>query len=274
MEYVGGDSIYEVYIDTYFLFNFWMNLWVLFLCRFFIHSKVKTIRIIAASFLAAFGEAVVLCIPGGQGGIKLMAGFGGITAFVIAWLFRPGNLKYYYKVLMYSYMSALMLGGSFLILENILGKIKISFAVWEIVIVFLFVFIKKIYGNIEKKNDFCQIVLVFSEEEKCVLTALIDSGNGLLEPISKMPVSIVEERAIEPFKKYLQEEKFRLVPFYSVGNRKGILEAYFIEEMEIRGEGEVCRIKHPIIAVTKDLISVNKEYQMILHPELIKQGGM
>ena len=54
-----------------------MNLWVLFLCRFLVHSKVKTTRIVAASFWAAFGEALILCIPGGRGRLKLILGFAG-----------------------------------------------------------------------------------------------------------------------------------------------------------------------------------------------------
>ena len=40
--------------------------------------------------------------------------------------------------------------------------------------------------------------------------------------------------------------------------------------MEIRKDGEMILIKNPIIAITKDVISENEKYQMILHPELIK----
>lgn len=273
IEPMGGDSIYQIYIDTYFLFNFWMNLWVLFLCRFLLHSQVKTVRIIAASFMAALGECMILCFPIGSGGFKLIAGFGTVTALVVVWLFRPGSLRHYYKILVYCYLSALVLGSTLLILENLMMERGLSLITGGVLIVVLFILIKKIYVKISSKSDFCQVKLILSGQEKCVLTALVDSGNGLREPISKKPVSLVEERVIAQYKKYFQEEKFRIVPFHSVGNEKGILEAYFIQEMEIRKAGEKIVIKNPIIAITKEVISENERYQMILHPELIRQGG-
>lgn len=251
-----------------------MNLWVLFLCRFFVHSKAKNVRVFTASFLAAIGQVMVFCIPGGRGRLKLILGFGGITAIIVAWLFRPEGWKYYYKLLISSYMSALSLGGVFLVLENILGGKNVSFTFWGILVVFIYFIAKRIYVKLGRKNDFCKVVLFFSKEESCELTALVDSGNGLIDPISKTLVSIVEEKEILSFKKYLKEEKIRLIPFHSVGNKKGILEAYFIDKMEIRKDGEIDVINQPMIAITKDVISVNERYQMILHPELVKQGGI
>ncbi len=274
IEPIGGDSIYQIYIDTYFLFNFWMNLWVLFLCRFLLHSKVKALRIIAASSLAALGEAAILCFPIGNGNLKLILGFGTVTALVVAWLFRPGSLRYYYKILIYCYLSALILGSVLLILQTAMKKTELSVTTGGGLMVILFVLIKRICIKINKKSDFCQVTLVLSEQEQCNLMALIDSGNGLVEPISRNPVSLVEERVIGQYKKFLKEERFRLVPFHSVGNEKGILEAYFIDKIEIRKDGEIILIKNPIIAITKDVISANERYQMILHPELIRQGGL
>ena len=58
--FTGGDDIYQIYIDTYFLFNFWMNLWVLFLCRFLLHSKVSKKRIWVAALGASLGEVLVV----------------------------------------------------------------------------------------------------------------------------------------------------------------------------------------------------------------------
>jgi len=68
----------------------------------------------------------------------------------------------------------------------------------------------------------------------------------------------------------LRKENFRIVPFHSVGKDRGILEAYFIEKMEIKKEGEHIVIEKPMIAITKDNISGKKEYQMILHPALLE----
>ena len=251
-----------------------MNLWVLFLCRFFLHSKVKAKRIVAASIGASLGEVLVVCIPIGNAGLKLIGGMGAVTAVVVAWLFRPENLKYYYKLLVYSYLSALLLGSMFLILETVWGQKKISLRVWGIGTVILFVFITKIYGKVSGKSEFSEVLLKFGQNEVCRVNALVDSGNGLIEPISKTPVSLVEEKVVEPYKEYFQKEKFRVIPYHSIGNSHGILEAYFIEKMEIKKDGESIIIENPLIAVTEENISVNKRYQMILHPTILKQGGI
>ena len=226
-----------------------------------------------AAFLAALGESVLLCIPLGAGVMKLILGFGGITAFIVAWLFRPGSWKYYQKMLIYSYLAATLLGGVFIVLENIWGQTKISLKVWIFLVVFLYIFMKKIFSKISVKNDFCNVVLSFTEKEQCNIRALVDSGNGLIDPISRQPVSIVEERAIAQYKEVLQREKIRVIPYHSVGNSAGILEAYFMEKMQIEKDGEKIELKNPLIAITKDVISVNEGYQMILHPIILKQGG-
>lgn len=251
-----------------------MNLWVLFLCRFFIHSSVKKSKVIIAALLTALGEVFIVCVPGGNSGVKIILGFGGITAFVVYWLFRPKSRQYFYKLLIYSYLAIFILGGILILLESIFGKKEVSMISWGILVVFLVFLIKNVYIKINTKSDFYQVVLTLSGNSQCHVTALVDSGNGLIDPISKIPVSIIEERVIERYKEELREEKFRLIPFHSVGKDRGILEAYFIEKMEIKNEGENKIIYQPIIAITKDTISTNKNYQMILHPNILKQGGI
>lgn len=271
---IGGDSIYKIYVDTYFLFNFWMNLWVLFLCRFFIHSNVKKKKVVFAAFLMGVGEVLVLCVPFGNSSIKILLGFGGITAWIIYWLFRPKSRPYFLKLLTYSYFAIFLLGGLLILTETFLGRKKVSMFSWGIAVVLLVVLLEKIYIKINTKSEFREVILTFSEQRQCIVKALVDSGNGLTEPISKKPVSVVNENAVEEYKNLFQEEKFRLIPFHSVGEKQGILEAYFIEKLEIKNEGENVIVQNPIIAITKDGVSANETYQMILHPALLKQGGL
>ena len=227
-----------------------------------------------AAFLASVAEVLILCIPYGNSLIKIAGGFGGVTVLVIYLLFRPGSREYFYRIFLCFYMAVFILGGTLLLLESVLGRKKISMISWGILVVFLVILVELLYIKLKVKNDFCQVVLTFSEERKCRITALMDSGNGLLEPISKMPVSIIEKRVAEQYKEDLKEEKFRMVPFHSLGEERGMLEAYFIEKMEIRGKEGVRVIKNPIIAISKGNISANEKYQMILQPEILKYGGI
>ena len=223
--------------------------------------------------MASLAEAALLCIPLGGATVKLLLGFGGGTAIIVAWLFRPESWKYYQKMLTYSYVSATLFGGSFLVLETVLGKKTIPMNIWFIFVLFLYFLIIKIWDKVSVSSDFCEVVISMGGDDKCSLYALVDSGNGLVDPISKTAVSLVEERAIAPYKDKLQKEKFRIIPYHSVGNSRGILEAYFVERMEIKKDGEKLVIQNPLLAVTKEVISVNERYQMILHPTILKQGG-
>lgn len=273
IEPIGGDSIYKIYIDTYFLFNVWMNLWVLFLCRFFIHSKVKTQKVVIVSIVSAIVEVLILCIPYGNSTGKIILGFGGTMALGIYWLFRPKTRKFFGKLLICSYLTMFVLGGAMIFIDSVWRRREISTISWSLIVVMVTFFLEIVFLRISVKSDIYPVVLTISESKECRVIALRDSGNGLEEPISKVPVSIVEEDMIEPYKDDLKEERFRLVPFHSIGKEQGIMEAYFIDKMEIINEGENRVIYNPIIAITKDRISVGRNYQMILHPALLEQGG-
>jgi len=247
-----------------------MNLWVLFLCRFLLHSKVKGSRILSFSLLATLGEVGILCIPVGDSNIKIVIGFGGITAGVIYLLFRPKTRDFFGKLLIFFYIAASLLGGAFIVLEMLFEDAFVSFWGLSLGMVFLTEIIKKVQRKFFVKKEFSEVELTLSGNRKCTVTALVDSGNGLIEPISKKPVSLVEKGIIKEFENELLKENFRVVPFHSVGKEKGLLEAYFIERLEIKKEGEKVVVDRPIIAFTSNNISVNRKYQMILHPALLE----
>lgn len=250
-----------------------MNLWVLFLCRFFIHSRVNVQKIILVSIVTAIFEVLILCIPYGSSAVKIVFGFGGIMALGIYWLFRPKTRKFFGKLLTCAYLTMFVLGGTMNLVDSIWRGKGIPAVCWSLIVVAITVFWEVVFMKISLRSDIYPVVLTLSENKECRVIALKDSGNGLEEPISKVPVSIVEEKIIRPYKDGLREERFRLIPFHSIGKEQGIMEAYFIDKMEIIHEGENMIIYNPIIAITKDRISAGKNYQMILHPALLEQGG-
>ena len=247
-----------------------MNLWVLFLCRFLVHSKVKKKRVFLSALLASAGEVVMVCIPIGDSRMKILFGFGGITGIIIYWLFSPKTREYFYRLLMYAYLSASILGGGLLLLDFVFPREFTSYGGSCIGILFLAGLAVKIYKKVGNPGDFGEVELTISEKKQCTITALIDSGNGLVEPVSGKPVSLVEKSIMEGFQTELLSENFRIVPFSSIGKEKGVLEAYFIERMEIRRGGESIVVEKPIIAIAQNGISSKKMYQMILHPALLK----
>lgn len=230
-------------------------------------------KVILAALATSLCEIVVLCIPYGSSTVKIIFGFGGIMALGIYALFRPKTRKYFGKLLICSYVTIFILGGAMIGIESIGGRTYMHPISWGVMVVLLVFLIEMIFLRIKVKSDIYQVILTIAGSKQCFVTALSDSGNGLEEPISRTPVSIVEEKVIRAYKDGLKADKFRIVPFHSIGKEQGVLEAYFIEKMEIIKEGENRVILNPMIAITKDGISTGGNYQMILHPALLEQGG-
>lgn len=120
-----------------------------------------------------------------------------------------------------------------------------------------------------KQESFCKVVLTMNGVT-FYLRALIDNGNGLVEPFSKKAVSVVE-KSIFPSDMIFLQEKYRVIPFHALGTEKGILDGYEADLMKIEKGAETINVKNPIIAISTEYVSGKKNYQMILHPDLLRE---
>ena len=107
-------------------------------------------------------------------------------------------------------------------------------------------------------------VLVGQGEAEVKLTALYDTGNGLMDPYVKEPVHIVSK---ETLKAIGGEETFafRLLPFSSVGCKDGMLKAFSVERIRILGDGAAYEISPAVLALAEDALFFGRPYQMILN---------
>ncbi len=104
------------------------------------------------------------------------------------------------------------------------------------------------------------------------LDALMDTGNSLREPVSGRPVSVVEEESLRRLLGIKIPEKLKAIPYHSIGRSNGIMEGYEVPEMIIKGREENIRWQKVIVGISKDKVSVNGRYQMILHPDLLSEA--
>ena len=102
----------------------------------------------------------------------------------------------------------------------------------------------------------------------------------IYEPVSQMPVCILEE---ETFLKYFHEPLFkmiekqeaegiRMIPYQSVGREHGMMPAVMANDMKITKEDRIIEHKKAVIAISKVSLSKWGAYEMLLHPDLIKNG--
>lgn len=104
----------------------------------------------------------------------------------------------------------------------------------------------------------------------CEMTALLDTGNGLREPISGKAVCVVEESSI-PWNIREEKEGLYMIPYHAVGTDAGLLPAVKVRQVEIADSGGTYRCQEMLLAVYHGKLSAHGKYQMLLHLDYLKE---
>lgn len=113
-------------------------------------------------------------------------------------------------------------------------------------------------------------VRLFLNEKSKEFTAMADSGNRLVEPVTGKPVSII---AAADAKEFLGEKAgVLMIPYRAVGTENGMLPGVLFDRMEVMSEecGSIW-IERPIVAISKEPLFFGKDFTMIL-PECLVSG--
>ena len=110
------------------------------------------------------------------------------------------------------------------------------------------------------------------------MKALVDTGNGLIEPISKKAVCLVGKDYFEHQcekegeRKEFQPQRFRVIPYHAVGTPNGILHGYEMDRLIIFTDERKVEIREPMIGISEHAVGNKGTYQMILQPQLLSEG--
>lgn len=178
----------------------------------------------------------------------------------------------------YAWMLAAVSGGVFTIIR------QHFMAPWLIGVVFTFMVLRSVYyivgkDFLEKQGSFYEVEFVWNDTEVSVC-GFVDTGNFLYDPISHLPVCILEEDAfkryfhhsLEEFIKKYEIDKIRLIPYQSIGKEQGVMPAIYASNLKIIEEKQRIEVQHAVIAVSRVSLSKWGQYEMLLHPDLIKNG--
>lgn len=265
---------YNLYIDSIFLINFVMDLYVLSLTKILLKRSATRIRIFLAAIVGALGFCIFLCIPGLPIYLKVIAGSLLTGAGMIGIAFRTKRLHGFLREMGALYVCSFLLGGFLLFLmRTILKETVINDSIWFLPALGyaglqLFGWLSTRYLQ-RQNSSFCTVILQ-DGLHKIEVKALIDTGNSLIEPISKKPVSILERKLWEQLPDLQKAEKYKVIPFHSIGKKQGILEGYEVDTIWIQNGDELQKYEKVVIAISKEMISVKQNYQMIVNPKLIE----
>ncbi len=259
---------YEVYADSLLFLNFVMNLYLLIPVNQGLLERSGPGRLFAGAGFGAVSYFLPFLLPGALW-FKLLAGMGVGTAGMILIAFPVKSLKGFLRILEKLLIYSFFLGGLLLFLIRRLPlKQRSLINIYGIMgagaagFLLLSHFLQK-----REKSPMCRVTLICGEEQ-VKITALVDSGNSLIEPVSGKPVSIIEEEVFRRLWKG-EEALFRAIPYHSIGKKRGILQGYLLPELLIEADGEMKVCREVYVAVSKELCSENS-VKMILHPALLQ----
>lgn len=263
-----------LYIDLFFLWNFWMNALVLFLVR-QITKTYRTLRCLLAAVMGAFASCwglvwyiklapalwIIFLEVGVIVGMNILA-FGGKNLLWHIFLF---------------FISGAAVAGIFLYAVYF-GEIQINTpAVIVVSLVsgaFCTLLEKRSRVRWKEEHMKAKTVLEFGDR-KLFATALMDTGNKLYDPFYHKPVILVDEKMMKDMLTYCREEcpeKLHFIPFHSVGRENGLLEGITFDCVSIKWQDKQMKFKEVIAAATKDSLYKGKEYQVIFHCGLLQEG--
>lgn len=259
------DFIYEIYIDSLFLMNFLMDLLVLYLTGIFLRRHMKAIRLIGSAALAGIlGIVLFLFSPGYI--CYLLVTHCCLNPLMIWMAYGGKRIAQVIKNWLVSYLFMFLAGGIMQWINrsvfhgtHVLSSILITACLgvaaaimWE-------------RHHMVQKNLYP--VTLRLKGQSVVLEALYDTGNLMVDPYVKRPVSIVNRETVKEI--LSKNPAIRLIPFSSMGQENGWLEAITVDALEVKTGRQTVYINAAVIGLAACSIFQNKEYQMILNSRLL-----
>lgn len=296
-----------VYLDKIFIGNLAVNYLILWTSGRLARVRGNSIRLLIAAGIGSI-YAVLMFLPGtGQYFyffIKIA-----VSLIMVGVAFLPLPVRRYLACVGFFYLGSFILGGavmgfSYLIyrggyyqgVRNVLGVVE-RYLLPGLILAALVLFAASVVvprhvRSRIKKDDLKMPVTICLWGKKVVVEGLVDTGNSLTDPVSGVPVMVVEYGALkdilpDPLKTAMElyrdgmavvsvmaetqwNDRLRLIPFKSLGNDKGLLLGIRPDCLEIKTGSEIKRVDKTVLAIHNSSLDPGRQYSALLHPDLIE----
>lgn len=296
-----------VYVDEVFLVNLLMDgvmLWAVGRLGKLSYTKGSLLK----GAICGAAYAVVIFLPFGQ----YLAGILGKVAcsvLMVELAFRPQSFKGFAKAIAYCYGVAFAMGGAVIAAMYFFGQrfVQTLSGIAMVMVDFKLVWLAfgllaalMLVGVLQKplRHDLYAAPWLVTVEvgfagEVVSIKALLDTGNGLSDPISRLPVVLVEyqqltgmlpERLLMLYHRSSPPtidaliaavegtdlaSRMRVIPYHSVGRENGMLLGFRPDWITIRDQDRFYEQAEAIIAIHSKLLSPYGTYQGLAHPDLL-----
>lgn len=292
-----------IYIDVIIIENIVMNYIILYATALISKCKIRNIRILFSSLIGAM-YAILQYIYNIQIYYNIIGKIF-LSAVMVYIAFKPNDIKKVCKILLLFYLTTFTFGGvaTYLIYvlkpQDIIMKNGMYVGTYVLKVIFLgailgtiilIVSFKFSKNKLTKKDMICKIKIKMNGKE-IVLNSMIDTGNMLKEPITGVPVVVVEKSVLYDlipkeilnntesilggdFRKIpdkIKEEyisKLKIIPFSSLGRQNGMLVGIRPEKVQVLNEQSEEEEKDVIIGIYNKSLTKRGEYNALLGIEL------
>lgn len=279
-----------------------MNCIILFATAVILKIPIKIMRIIISSTIGSV-YAIIIYTSNLQIYSNLFIKIA-LSAVMVYVAYRTEKVKNFLKSLMIFYLTSFTFGGVTFALvyfvnpENIffengtligVSPIKIIIAGGIIGFIIITISFKNIKGKLTKKDMLCDITILLNDK-KMEMRGIIDTGNLLTDPITKLPVVVVEkEKLIDIFPRAIIENtlnfingeapemeeylsQIRIIPFKSLGKENGILLGVKVDGVIINYQNNESFIKDVIVGIYENKLSSNGLYSALIGLNILEKG--
>lgn len=259
-------KIYVFYADVFLMQNFLMDLIAVTGANFFLRRHRKYRYLFAASAAASIAGLILLLTVKNPALYAIASHFLLNTAMVFLCFGRCGK-KEFIENWAVTYFVVVLLGGTmeWLIENHALTRERMLLGVVSILGVYgilLYLMQRKDF-----RNHIFQVQLK-KRGRSLALRAYWDSGNQLRDPYTGQGICILSgEKAKDFFDQ--RNDRFRLVPYRSLGENEGMLWVTDVDEMLLFDGVKTTRAAHVAVGIADVGLMENREYDFILHASFL-----
>jgi len=262
----GWNVYYELYIDVLFLVNFMMDYLLLLTTKKVLKCSATHLNICLGALTGALATCVIICLPIPYAFIKLIVFHTIVNTCMIKIGLRVKGISKFLKAFLLLYVSGILFGGVLTLVQQYVRIGSLFFAI-AVAGYYLIQGIWWLILKIQNINQYNCQVLLFIDNKEYKLTALIDTGNRLTDPLTHQPVCLVERKAIEITSGQQQNHEMRYIAYQSVGCPGGMIPVMKFDKMCIHREEDYW-VENPVIGLCENMLSAEEEYEMILNPDV------
>lgn len=297
-----------IYADVVFIINLIMDTLVFWIAGRLARTKVSFLRLLLGSAVSAGLYCALALVP------FLRTYYNFFTSLAVLMLglmvsFGPRTIGSMALLIIYANVSAFALGGAAFalfyytnfgsVVSNALSlslnslPVKVLLAASAASYIVIKAFIIR-FNNVTVKKQVYYVIKIFIGETETDITALVDTGNSLADPLTSEPVIIVEFGALRDllpddvlplFCEHKEDEllelltafsktsfikRVRIIPFCSLGRQNGMLLGFKPDGVRIiNQETADITTKDAIIGIYNYNLSPDGSFQALLNPSVL-----